>query len=1101
MNTKLLIIYIFFLFNCVILAHKSYVVYVDSKSQCKCDCGSNKSPFSNLEDALNYVSKNNNGWDFFDWKYDQLYDEGIPLILINPVKTRGISGSAVTVLDCQLYGNALSVKSSSFFNIKGLTIKNCHSNFGGALNLTSTIAVIEDVNFINNNASFGGAVSIYKETTVIRGCKFSSNIATEYGGALSVDNSAIVYIENTQFNCNSKYDIISTKSSSITVESDTVLTQAGIYCNSSGTVTQDDVSKCGTTSKCTPGSGSTVNTTTPVDTLTFTCKVDGICDLRTENCLSCPQDCSSCKFEGFKLVSYNGLVSALNTDNSKYQVSIQQLPTPQVLNFMDDKPCPVSGLLSGYIKVVDTGSYQIRVTAYNIGMRLFINSRVEIDQFFQQDVIQTTRTIKISSDYSNALDVLFFSTSANERNLTVEWRKSIFDEWVPVKGFYSLNSCNDGILDPQEKNENSTFYCSSDVNIFYPKGYNPDQVVEKCGDGICNETPESCLKDCYQLVSESCPGKAPVYGTPYIKNVDTIGTLLNNQYLYTLPGLHHLRHGVDFKTGKQKTSMLFSFDYCDNSSFSIIQDFYRGLVYTIPKELYATISPQCNFETSTQVSSSSGEFSEAMSEKYGIDISASIGGGTAFVQASVSMAFSEEESVEKSKQLSRAETGTLAKTDILCQSSKVHFSSYKFSQNFLKEISTANTVDQFKKLIEKYGSFYYKSATLGGSLTQLTVIKSNSGKSYSSEDIAKHTERSVEASVSSRVFSVSASYSDSLDSSIKGSEQSEFEKNSKRSTLVIRGGAAGSFAPGDISGDFTEWASEIDLIPVPVDFKLGYISDIIPETWMAFNSTVTIKRFWEDAEDQLLNALIQRSSLPKKRVVSRKSTDIQVTFTPNPPTTGILTIKYSKIIEGEVKEQTINQSITNYSLELTLPSLNEILSIEWNLPNAISTIPYSVVIQDYSTDRFYFFNGVQDEKGSFTPEFSPNTVLIGLSLDYKPQNGHYLEISLEGSTSNHRELINFKDISGQSDIKIPIVTNGYIGNIISVLVKYWGTQKQLFTIKRVEVYHSCPSPSDTSGCTPSSLVDQKGIYVSTYQPITSQFPIKSYQEVSIQLDK
>lgn len=73
------------------------------------------------------------------------------------------------------------------------------------------------------------------------------------------------------------------------------------------------------------------------------------------------------------------------------------------------------------------------------------------------------------------------------------------------------------------------------------------------------------------------------------------------RYKYRLPGLESLSHGVDIITGEPMPAPLFSFSFCDNTSMGIVQDSYRGLTYTIPSEIFASMNTKCSFDASSKI--------------------------------------------------------------------------------------------------------------------------------------------------------------------------------------------------------------------------------------------------------------------------------------------------------------------------------------------------------------------------------------------------------------------------------------------------------------------------------------------------------------------
>lgn len=59
----------------------------------------------------------------------------------------------------------------------------------------------------------------------------------------------------------------------------------------------------------------------------------------------------------------------------------------------------------------------------------------------------------------------------------------------------------------------------------------------------------------------------------------------------------------------------------------------------------------------------------------------------------------------------------------------------KFHPIFIKDVSQATTVDEMAVLVKKYGTHYYKSALMGGQLSQITVVDSSFESSSSSKEV------------------------------------------------------------------------------------------------------------------------------------------------------------------------------------------------------------------------------------------------------------------------------------------------------------------------------------------------------------------------------
>ena len=340
---------------------------------------------------------------------------------------------------------------------------------------------------------------------------------------------------------------------------------------------------------------------------------------------------------------------------------------------------------------------------------------------------------------------------------------------------------------------------------------------------------------------------------------------MQNQMLWRLPGSEIMTFGVDVITGEPSLSPLFYFSYCNASTLQVVQDTYRGNTYIIPPELHAQSSPKCSFSMVSNTYSSSSEMSNEMAQNsgktdslinigmiltcsLGVSASASAEGGWGEINGKVSAAYSKEKSVEQAKSLESKQSGSLISTEVGCETSKVKMTKNTFHPSFLEDLAQARTSDDYLKLVKRYGTHYYKRATLGGKLKQITAMSKTLSKSKTEQEQSQSAQRSFGASISSPVFSVSGDYSDSSDSSVKGSDQQEFENQSSRSTVITYGGPPGSFGPStsDAPSNFGDWASNIDLLPVPIDYELESITSIIPDEWKLPDGT-SIKSMWNQS--------------------------------------------------------------------------------------------------------------------------------------------------------------------------------------------------------------------------------------------------------------
>ncbi|KAF2068094.1 hypothetical protein CYY_010580, partial [Polysphondylium violaceum] len=114
---------------------------------------------------------------------------------------------------------------------------------------------------------------------------------------------------------------------------------------------------------------------------------------------------------------------------------------------------------------------------------------------------------------------------------------------------------------------------------------------------------------------------------------------------------------------------------------------------------------------------------------------------------------------------------------------------------------------------------------------------------------------SFSASVSSPTFSVSGSVSAAVDKSQSTEQQQDKQDKSTISRMMVYGGIPAAFSPaedGQSSPGFKEWASSIDVLPVPVDYQLYPIKMLLNSLWVNKHG-VNIRALWEEAEISYYN--------------------------------------------------------------------------------------------------------------------------------------------------------------------------------------------------------------------------------------------------------
>ncbi|KAF2073689.1 hypothetical protein CYY_005006 [Polysphondylium violaceum] len=801
--------------------------YLDSTSTCVSNCGgSEDQAFSNFKEAISSISNNKdsiipylnvNQGDYFG-----IENNGIKITIdINIVSTKG---SLETTIDCQGRGSGFVVEGPISFTLIGFTIKGCNAGKGAAIHSSNLITELEDIVFIENTARVGSAIYSSSKIFNMDSCMFYLN-----KGGFSVHFTNVSSdISNSQFNMNAN-DVYCEGGNIISSES-----QFGSTCNSCsilGIKFGSDI--CGSSKTSNPCNFDGVCqkwienfNNCPADCPFRTlCKIDGVCHSKNgENAINCPSDCDSDSHPGWKLESFDFQVekpseSVAIFEDSPKKVDSVFLPFCNVRSFMAKKYDPVSGRISSNVIVSKDGDYYFRLATENIGAIVFVNGRVLFDTFsFHLKDFSSERKLILVQDAVTFIEVVFTSHSSNQRNIALDWRHESKSEYQPIPSFFTSLS---------EK-----FYC---------------------GDGKCNEKiPENCLVDCHSHIEKICPGQSPpaklqdFYGDT---TNDITENLLNNQYIFSLPGISFMSHGLDLRTGETNTAPLFELSYCDNTSFSIIQDPYRGLVYSVPSGLFAQVAPKCTMDSTTKTYSNSKHMASEESKDMSLDVSASGGGGTAFVQVSVSASLSLSKSTKSASDTESKKDGSISKTTISCETTKVHIVEHRFHPKFIQEVSNSfvdgdpnNSNLNLQKVIKKYGSTYLKFATFGGKIEVITVVDHSFSSIKSSSEVANSMEMSVSAQVSSKVLSGSVSSTQGRDSKTDTAEQNTFEDNSERSTMQIYGGQPGSYGKED-PNSFATWAKTVDLVPYPIDFKVGYVADILPDSWF-FKDGHSVKMAW-----------------------------------------------------------------------------------------------------------------------------------------------------------------------------------------------------------------------------------------------------------------
>jgi len=1071
--------------------------YLDSKSECIQECGSQDSPFRTFNNAITTLSKikDHTSGAVLIVQEGQYFGNGNKDIHINfDISIVSIKGSKYTIIDCENAGNGFIITGTSTFEMNGFTIQNCNAGEGGAMFTTNPMTNLEDMIFLSNSAREGSAIYSSSQVFNIIESIFYQNT----GGYTIYFNGVRSEITETVFNLNSKDMYCSGGSTIFAIDS-----RLGSICNDCSILNRlspDSDNICGlksSTSTCNyDGICQDIVETfdnCPNDCQQPTaavCVKDSICDSDNgETFETCPSDCDSDEHPGWKLDIYeNALLhkptqaTALFTTSAK-KSSTEFIPFAEVFNFLGKQYFPVSARMTSQVQVDKDGFYFFELNTKNVNAIIFVNGRILFDTFMADNTPSHSshRKILMSQDKTTDIEIVFVSLSNDPRDFSFKWR-----------------------------HESSTVYQS------IPSYYVTLKDTFKCGDGICNEKhPESCIADCYAHIERLCPAQSPPAPLDYTygkTKKDTFGVLLNNQYIFSLPGIHHLSHGIDIRTGIPNPTPLFGMTYCDNTSFSIVQDPLRELVFSVPEGIFAQLYSKCTSDTVSTTYSSSNQMKKDKSEDKSIDVSANVGGGTAFIHVAVDASLSLSQSTKSAKETEDKTEGSITNTEVYCETARAHIVEHKFHPKFIEDIANtlvmdpvgninqAETDKKMKIVIEKYGSLYHKTATLGGKLEIHTVTNHTYSRDKSTKDLAKSIDMSASAQLSSKVFSASASASGTLDSKTSKTDQSTFDNESSSSTVVVHGGEPGSYGKSTTNA-FALWASTIDLSPIPVDYQVGYISDIIPSSWYLVDR-VNVKKMWARVEMDLFKAYFNTTR------VKYLTPELLDTLSRS-DTVYFFKSSTSDIFKGDVsleitdfKEKVYSYSnfelVSNNLLVLRADVEGEhfedtrgiksikLIPSSTPTPTPSSTPSTDINLQLYNifTSRYYFFNSLQD---SLVKPTSNQITLEFSNLRLICANPCSAEISI---FTDEREttpfLMDLEIDTNQGPIFYTTFKNSDIGRILGydVYISSVGIVEDstyYLEYSNLVIRQSCPDQA-FSRCIPNKVVfDKEYGYTKAYE--------------------
>ncbi|KAF2074301.1 hypothetical protein CYY_004395 [Polysphondylium violaceum] len=1080
--------------------------YLSSNSLCQSECGSEEKPFSTFREAINTLSALKLDSIVLLVDQGEYYGQDNQQINIDfNLEIRSKNPNYKTIIDCQSTSYAFKAIGSTTLLIKGFIIKNCVAFKGGAIYTENQETTLENIIFMSNSAQLGSAVFSSAEVLDIKSCLFLSNLGSS---SIIEINQSFSKISNSRFVNNLVKDI-----------------QCGPM------ATRVDSTESYFTSSCSSAcemydqinSGSLCNNT--ITSGLSDCNLDGICDLFIETNENCPSDCTADQVLDQQFCNINGiceptlgesfkncpidcvaeLVPGWKFEKFDYEISkpkqtftnysnpieIDFLSFPSIIALIGKGKVLISGKLSSKLSITETRDYYFKLQTSNLATIVYLDGRVLFDNFFKTngDENQMTfeRKLLLSSEKPHFIEVYFTATNDFQRELDLFWRTSSQDEFSLIpSSFISL--------------------------------------IEKieCGDGICNEEPSTCLIDCHDQFEPNCSPTSPALPLQsyYYPIQDTIGTLLNTQYLSTLPGIKYMSQGIDLSTGKSKPTALFAHTYCDETSFSVVHFHYRDTVYTVPPGVNAQISPQCTSDSTMKFFSSASAFSKNEAEKWGI--SNNINGN--YKAVTVAVSYGHSENSKKANETQDNFDRNFYQSTVLCKMYKINMvEPYRWNPRFIQDIGNAYyehedaqyaknmTTENMIKVINNYGSGFYKSATLGGKLEQLTSIENSYLQKVSSYEIEKNNNYALAVSVSAGIFKGKASQRGSIDKSTSQAQMEEYIKNSKRSTLTVVGGAPGSYGEEEPNA-FETWTNSLDKLPAPIEGAIGFVSDILPSSWY-FKGGFNVKEIWEEAEQRIFKGLLKQL---KFKYTNPKDASIDSLINSLGKTQGLYVLigcsfnSASKPVKVKIENQATPFGFTKDVLFATPADKSfSLFGLDLNDEQGLRSIQFigsngnPIVLS--SCDEFKLISTLSTRQYRMRPAGSkfvnskppPNELTIQFT-DFKvdaPCADFYcggLKRTIFGSHGKYTDAL----ISGTF---APTILPKYLGDIIGISFHFFGDAFDKFSIpkyyqytvsfKSVLISQTCPDDMKF-GCIPNKVIlDNQIGYTKTYE--TWRIPSRS----------
>ncbi|KAF2069407.1 hypothetical protein CYY_009272 [Polysphondylium violaceum] len=777
--------------NIITISPKSFSrylsMYVDPESTCASGCGSFHSPYSSIKSALSNATEHST-IILKDGMYRGSDNVDIEITSLSNIIIRSINGFLKTKIDCESYSLGFSIIGVQAIGITGITFMNCVSNKGGAFYIQDSSVLLTSVQFLNNLATNGGAVYSSRSDITILNSVFYGNKVINNGAAIYSDLSSIDikgdftrFSRNTNRNDkaifngsenNNNRDILC-KNSTITVDSVVSLKNAQFSC----------VDGCDYTYKqeslCSDGEA-------PKD--------ESLHCISGDSCLinsKCP-----CYFSGMVLEEYEpGCRLA-----SEFACQVKErLPLPEIKldNFMGGMTKFIVKIY-GFVSIKESKYVDFTFYGSHFGF-LFKLDRATKLSFSENSKFNETISIPLSDKQSHYIEILLFSNHPNGGD-------RLFN-LAPFKDssttlFYSNQMCNDGIRNQGEKDS-----CDSNLPIFNPNS------IPSCGDKICNETPNSCFQDCFDLVN--------------LKKSQT--TIVSKK----LPGTDQLSFGLNVFSVEESQVPIFDFDY---SSSETLKHPLTGIKYHIPKDfINFAIYPQCTYSPRvstflTLANLKNNLYSEAFS-------------GETPTTDEAKKYFSLEKTVVEYSRIRKTPQQAIVRTDLYCKTSfiELDLDNIHFHANFLKQLDSVKVVEDMVNVLKKYGNHVYKSTYLGGKVSQMALAEP-----YAiNVDLKDRAAKIFSNSIVTPVFSMTTPNDVSLATSIT------------MSRLFNYGGKSASFSPSTDSKSsplYQEWSTSLNTLPAAIQYTLYPIQKLLDKKGFINSNGVDIAAMWAQANTFYVNS-------------------------------------------------------------------------------------------------------------------------------------------------------------------------------------------------------------------------------------------------------